>query len=25
MKGVSPKQHGKDIAAKLLELGVPKR
>ncbi len=25
MKNVSPKQHGKDLAAKLAELGVPKR
>ena len=25
MKNVSPKVHGKDLAAKLAELGVPKR
>ena len=25
MKDVSPKQHGKDLAAKLAELGVPRR
>lgn len=25
IKKVSPKQHGKDLAAKLAELGVPKR
>ncbi len=25
MKDVSPKQHGKDLAAKLAELGVPHR